>query len=63
MAGKQGKSSRKIGRNKDWCKAYANRNQREKNKIKKLNKHLERQPEDPLALKAKDRWRKKIIGF
>lgn len=63
MADKQSKRSRKHGRNRDWCKAYAGRNQREKNKIKKLNTHLERQPGDPVALKAKAHCRKIIVGY
>lgn len=63
MANRQSKGSKKIGRNSDWCKAYANRNQREKNKIKKLNLHLNIQPGDPVALRARDRWRKVIVGY
>lgn len=63
MANRQSKGSKKVGRNSDWCKAYANRNQRERNKIQKIHQHLERQPNDPIAHKAMDRWRKKIIGF
>lgn len=33
---------RKIGRNADWCKAYKGRNQRERNKAKKLLRHIDR---------------------
>lgn len=37
---KDSKKQRKVGRNALYCKAYANTNRREKNKLKKLAKHL-----------------------
>lgn len=49
MAKKTGKSQ-KFGRNADWCKAYRSRNQREKNKAKRLIRHLARFPSDPCAV-------------
>lgn len=33
---------RKIGRNKDWCKAYRNANRRERGKARRLLRHFER---------------------
>lgn len=42
MAASKTQKGRKIGRNKDWCKAYRNRNQRERNKVKKLLRHFKR---------------------
>lgn len=42
MAAGKTQKGRKIGRNKDWCKAYRNRNQRERNKAKRLLKHFKR---------------------
>ena len=43
---------KKAGRNKDWCKAYRTRGQREKNKLRKLKKHIARHPNDLVAKKA-----------
>lgn len=40
MGKKEGKKHRKYGRNADWCKAYRARGQREKNKIKKVLRHI-----------------------
>ena len=42
MAGqkKGGKKNRKIERNKAWCVAYRKRGQREKNKAKRMRRHL-----------------------
>lgn len=37
---KDSKKQRKVGRNATFCKFYKNTNRREKNKIKKLIKHL-----------------------
>lgn len=49
---KDSKKQRKVGRNAIYCKAYANTNRREKNKIKKLQKHLIRFPDDKAAKDA-----------
>lgn len=43
---------RKVGRNKDTCKAYASSKRREKNKLKTLKKHVIRHPNDNSALAA-----------
>lgn len=43
---------RKIGRNKDWCKAYRSRGQRLKNKVVKIRRHLKKHPNDRIAYKA-----------
>jgi hypothetical protein len=48
MASKAGKSS-KAGRNSLECKAYASSHRREKNKLKKLMKHLKLYPDDKTA--------------
>ncbi len=52
---KGGKKGRKIDRNRIWCKAYRLRRQRERNKIKRLDKHLGRYPDDKCAIAAKER--------
>lgn len=46
---KSGKKNRKHGRNLIWCKAYRSRRQREKNKVKRLRKHMLRHPADHVA--------------
>lgn len=55
---RRGKKNRKHGRNKEWCKAYAACGQREKNKVKRINKHLAKHPKDAVAKAAKERPRK-----
>lgn len=47
-----GKKGRKLGRNEKWCQAYRTRGQREKNKARKLRRHLKRHPEDLQAVAA-----------
>lgn len=42
----------KIDRNRDWCKNYRNSGQREKNKARKLIRHLKRFPDDEGAQEA-----------
>lgn len=49
---KDSKKQRKVGRNAIYCKAYANTNRREKNKIKKLAKHLAKFANDDCAKNA-----------
>lgn len=44
--------TRKIGRNKDKCKAYKTARTREINRRGKLLKHLAEHPEDKVARKA-----------
>jgi hypothetical protein len=46
---KKSKKLRKVGRNANYCLAYKNSNRREKNKIKKLLKHLSRFGNDNCA--------------
>ena len=46
---KKTKKQRKFGRNSVWCAAYKNTNRREKNKMKKLVKHLARFGNDNCA--------------
>ena len=55
VARKKGKKNRKFDRNRIWCQAYKNRGQREKNKLRRLNKHLNRHPGDGCAIEAKGR--------
>ena len=59
MAGQQkqkgakgGKKTRKYGRNEAKCKRYADRGTREKNKERKLKKHIAEYPNDNVAKKA-----------
>lgn len=64
MAGSQGKKSKKAGKKKLPCQTYRNTNQREKNKVKRLEKHLKhKQPGDPVALAAIEKCKKAIRGF
>ena len=59
---KDSKKHRKVGRNADSCKAYKNSNRREKNKLKKLAKHLARFANDACAKDAVGNT-KAIIGI
>lgn len=45
-----GKKNRKHGRNQKWCDRYRATGQREKNKAKRLIKHLKVHPSDRVAL-------------
>jgi len=64
MAGaKATKKQRKWGRNALFCAAYRNRNQREKNKVIRLKKHLLRFSADTCAEKALLLAKTKIRGF
>jgi hypothetical protein len=49
VAHKGGKKNRKWGRNKIKCQRYALERRGEKNKVKKLKKHLRHHPEDVQA--------------
>lgn len=42
MAKQAKKSSKKIGRNADWCKAYRMSGTREKNQLRRLLRHTRR---------------------
>ena len=59
---KKSNKCRKLGRNASYCLSYKNTNKREKNKIKKLVKHLARLPNDAVAKAAIARC-KTIIGI
>jgi hypothetical protein len=59
---KKTKKNRKWGRNKVFCDTYKRTNQEEKNRIKRLNKHLTRFPNDLVASKAKDNARIIVSG-
>lgn len=45
-------SKRKLGSKKPGCKVYSMENRRARNSKRKLERHLSRHPEDPVALKA-----------
>lgn len=51
----KGGGSRKYDRNRNWCKAYRNRNQQEVNKLVRLNSVLRREPDNQSALAAFNR--------
>lgn len=53
--GRKSKGSRKVGRDKKACEAYAAAHMREKNKLRKLRAHVKRLPNDVAAKKAMDR--------
>lgn len=63
MAGSQGKKSKKAGRNALRCKSYKDRNQRERNKILRLNRHLKKQPEDAAVATMIENLKKIVKGF
>ncbi len=54
MAGSagKGKGSKKIGRKVPWCKNYRLQGKREKNKAKKVAKHVKKYPNDVQAAKV-----------
>lgn len=57
MAGKQpgargGKKGRKIGRNKVKCERYLKQGRWERNKLRRLRKHVRHQPNDDEAKAA-----------
>lgn len=51
---KSGKKNRKYGRNKAFCLLYRSRQQRERNKGKRLVRHLNRHPLDFSAMSSWD---------
>jgi len=46
---KAGGNNKRRGRNEAWCKAYRARNQRERNKLVRLRKHIAKFPADDNA--------------
>ena len=63
MAAKASKKQRKWDRNRLFCQGYRNRNQREKNKVRRLNRHLKAFPSDYVASRAVEVCRKLIRGY
>ena len=63
---KGGKKNRKHGRHAVWCNAYRNRNQRERNKARRLRKHIATFPKDKCpdtcALEALSRYQLVLRG-
>lgn len=51
-SGGKGKKGRKVGRDRKKCQEYRARGLRIKNKIRKLRKHIKRQPNDEAALEV-----------
>ena len=45
----KGKKNRKHDRNERWCENYRARQQRERNKARRLSKHLKKYPGDGVA--------------
>jgi hypothetical protein len=57
-------TKKKAGKKKIPCQAYKNSNTRERNKIRKLQRHLKHvQPDDPVALAALEKCKKVVKGF
>ena len=52
MAGKAGGKSKKAGRDLIRCKVYRGQMRRDKNKLRRLHKHLKRFPNDHCATGA-----------
>lgn len=64
MASKNGSNKmRKVGRNAIFCLNYKNRNQAEKNKVIRLNRHLKIFPTDNCAIKAVEVAKAAIRGY
>jgi hypothetical protein len=63
MAKNQSKKSKKHGRSKAECQNYRNTARREKNKIKKLEKHLIKFPDDVSAKDALTFCIKAVRGY
>jgi len=53
--GKSKNGNKTHGRNKEFCEGYKRRGQREKNKIFKIQKHLDTHPKDAVAFAALQR--------
>jgi hypothetical protein len=53
---KGSKKNRKVGRAKARCQDYRLRRQRERNKVIRLTKHVQRQPNDDCGQRALDRY-------
>jgi hypothetical protein len=53
-------AKRKAGQNAVWCKAYKSSHRREKNKLRKVQKHLKLFPDDQVALETIERLKKAI---
>lgn len=52
---KGGKKGRKIGRNKVWCQGYRAAGRQEASKVRRLVRHLKKQPGCPDAVAALSR--------
>jgi len=52
MAQKPGNKNRKYGRNKKKCERYSAMNKRAINKVRKLKRHMKRQPMDKQTAKV-----------
>ena len=52
MASKSGGNARKINRNIKWCQNYRSLGTRERNKQRRLIRHLKRYTHDKVATKA-----------
>lgn len=55
--------SRKCLRNRAFCLGYKNRNQRERNKVIRLNRHLKKFPTDRVAIRAVELCKTAIRGY
>lgn len=49
---KEGRRCRKYGRNKKWCEAYRASGRQERNRRRRILRHLKRYPADLSALAA-----------
>lgn len=58
---KSSKKNRKYGRNSAFCLAYKNSNRREKNKVKKLTRHIAAFANDRCAVHCLANL-KKVLG-
>lgn len=49
LKAKKGKKNRKFGNNKVYCTRYKNEGRQEKNRIRRIKRHIKKQPNDLVA--------------
>jgi len=62
MGSSTSKKGRKCGRMKIWCQAYRARNQRGKNKVRRLERRVARHPNDARAKLDLKRYTAAVYG-
>lgn len=57
------KKGRKINRNRVWCAVYKASGRRERNKVKRVRKHLVRHPNDLVAKRCVENGGRRVGGL